>query len=80
MPKVTTRASAKDAPIDYLAVVRASLDIEPRPDFMRIAADSGLHLRTVYDVIDASKHPRYKTVFALYQTILGMGLVGKRRK
>lgn len=67
-------------PVDYLASVRAQLAIVPRSEFMRIAADSDVHLRTVYSLLEKPDlDPRYSTVHALYRTLTNRPTVDRRK-
>lgn len=75
MKKTATKAE----PTDYLKAVRDQLGKVPRSDFMRIAADAGLHLRTIYAVMEEGRDPRYSTVFELYRTLNKMPVADRRK-
>lgn len=74
------KQKAAAEPTDYLRAVRDTLTATPRSDFMRIAHDSGLHLRTLYSLLeDPNKDPRYSTVHALYRTLTRTPTTDRRK-
>jgi DNA-binding phage protein len=76
----TTKAAPMAEPIDYLALVREKLNTVPRADFMRIAVDAQLGLRTIYSMLDENRDPRYSTVMTLYRTLHRSPTADRRKR
>jgi DNA-binding phage protein len=80
MKQKLPRPAPAAEPVDYLALVRAKLNTVPRSDFMRIAVDAQLGLRTIYSMLDASRDPRYSTVMTLYRTLHRAPTADRRKR
>jgi hypothetical protein len=64
---------------NQLEFVRQKLGSTPRDEWMQVAANAHLNLRTLYNVVDPSRNPGYSTVYKLYVALKEWIAKGKRK-
>lgn len=68
----------KDDKLDYLRAKLKLENIESRL-ITRIAADTDLSIRTIYNVIDPGRDPRYSTVRKVYDYVISKEKEAERK-